>query len=166
MDDLPVADNAFDIALSRYALHHSTNPGALADELVRVVRPGGRVVVIDMAASPDRYAASTYYDTERLRDPSHVRNLTFVEQRQLFLDRGCLTAEQREYRLRARVDRILAGSHGPDHDGYRQAFTDSIATHRLGVNARQVHENIEFDYPIVGWAFTAPTTQNTNRISE
>ncbi|MDT5107220.1 MAG: hypothetical protein QOI25_4733 [Mycobacterium sp.] len=41
--------------------------------MVRVCRPGGRVVVMDLAASTDPRIAERQDRIERLRDPSHVR---------------------------------------------------------------------------------------------
>lgn len=42
---LPFADGTFDIAYSSNVLEHVRHPWALADEMVRVVRPGGSIVV-------------------------------------------------------------------------------------------------------------------------
>jgi hypothetical protein len=41
--------------------------------MVRVCRPGGRVLVMDLAASTDPGIAERQDRMERLRDPSHVR---------------------------------------------------------------------------------------------
>jgi SAM-dependent methyltransferase len=43
---LPYADRAFDAVLSTYALEHSVNPAQMLREMVRVVRPGGRIVLL------------------------------------------------------------------------------------------------------------------------
>ncbi len=42
---LPFADGAFDVAYSSNVLEHVPEPWAMADEMVRVVRPGGLVVI-------------------------------------------------------------------------------------------------------------------------
>lgn len=42
---LPFCDGAFDIAYSSNVLEHVPDPWAMADEMVRVVRPGGLVVI-------------------------------------------------------------------------------------------------------------------------
>ncbi len=42
---LPFCDGAFDIAYSSNVLEHVPEPWAMADEMVRVVRPGGLVVI-------------------------------------------------------------------------------------------------------------------------
>lgn len=43
---LPFADRSFDAVLSTYALEHSANPVQMLSEMVRVVRPGGRIVLL------------------------------------------------------------------------------------------------------------------------
>lgn len=157
MVETGLGDASVDGAVVRYALHHADDPGAVADELIRVVRPGARIVAVDMVADDDPGVAAAYDDAERRRDPSHVRNLTGRELASLFEDRGCVPVGSIRYRLAARVDRILAGSQGPDHDGYRQRFEESLSSHRLGVDARRHGDDIAFHYPILGLAFVTPT---------
>jgi ubiquinone/menaquinone biosynthesis C-methylase UbiE len=70
---LPFADTAFSLVFARFALHHLIQPREALAEMVRVCRPGGRVVVMDLAASTDPRIAERQDRIERLRDPSHVR---------------------------------------------------------------------------------------------
>lgn len=49
---LPFADDSFDLALSFLMLHHVGSWEQALRELVRVVRPGGRVLGCDMIRSP------------------------------------------------------------------------------------------------------------------
>jgi SAM-dependent methyltransferase len=70
---LPFVDASFSLVVSRFSLHQVAAPDRLVAEMLRVCRPGGRVVVADMVrgdqpGDPDRI--------ERLRDPSHGRMLT------------------------------------------------------------------------------------------
>jgi SAM-dependent methyltransferase len=154
MEALDFGAASFTVAVSRYALHHAADPSAVVAELCRVVEPGGRVVVVDFAAPDDPVAAGAYDEAERRRDPSHVRNLTRSEQRALFVTRGWEVESESGYRMPARLEAVLARSHGPDHDGVRRAFEASLDNHRLGVDARRTGNGIVFDYPIAAWAFT------------
>ncbi len=67
--DLPAA--SVDGAVARFALHHVPVPGRVLEELARVVRPGGRIVMADHVADDDADAAAWSQEIERLRDPSH-----------------------------------------------------------------------------------------------
>jgi ubiquinone/menaquinone biosynthesis C-methylase UbiE len=84
---LPFADASFDGAVSRYSAHHWPDVAAALREAARVVRPGGRIVVIDTIA-PDEPALDTLVNAlELLRDPTHGRNLRLGEW-QTALDEG------------------------------------------------------------------------------
>jgi SAM-dependent methyltransferase len=154
MDRLPFPDASFEVTVNRYALHHAADPARVAAELVRVTRPGGRLVIVDFAAPDDPAAAGAYDGAERLRDPSHVRNLRPAEQQALFTGRGCCLVRVVPYQVGARLATVLAGSHGPDHDGVRRAFEASIEGHGLGVGARRLGDDIAFEYPLVAQLFS------------
>jgi ArsR family transcriptional regulator len=47
---LPLADAAFDIAVLQMVLHYAEDPAGVLAETARVLRPNGRLVVIDLAA--------------------------------------------------------------------------------------------------------------------
>ena len=47
---LPLPDQAFDLVLLGMVLHYAEDPAAALAEAARVLRPGGRLVVIDLAA--------------------------------------------------------------------------------------------------------------------
>jgi SAM-dependent methyltransferase len=49
MEDLPVEAASVDVVLANMALHHSRSPGGAVAEMARVLRPGGRVVLTDLA---------------------------------------------------------------------------------------------------------------------
>ncbi len=67
---------SFDGAVTRFSLHHIPLPGRVVDELARVVRPGGAIVLADHVTSDDVEAATWHQEIERLRDPSHWACLT------------------------------------------------------------------------------------------
>jgi len=77
-DALPYPDDSFDAVLTRFSFHHLTDPPRALAEMVRVCRPGGRVVVSDVFTTTAEQAAE-YNRLERLRDPSHVRALLLHE---------------------------------------------------------------------------------------
>lgn len=47
---LPLADAAFDTAVLQMVLHYAEDPAGVLREAVRVLRPGGHLIVIDLAA--------------------------------------------------------------------------------------------------------------------
>jgi SAM-dependent methyltransferase len=46
---LPLADASFDLAVVQMVLHYAEDPAGVLAEVARVLRPGGRLIVIDLA---------------------------------------------------------------------------------------------------------------------
>ena len=85
---LPFRTGVFDLVVCRYASHHFPNVAHAIDEMVRVVRPGGRVVVEDTTA-PEHPALDQLMNRwEVMRDRSHVRNVPPSELAALFAAAG------------------------------------------------------------------------------
>jgi ubiquinone/menaquinone biosynthesis C-methylase UbiE len=77
-EDLPFGDASFDIVTCRIAPHHFPDPAAFVREVARVLRPGGRFVLVDSTV-PEGEDGDFFNRFEKLRDPSHVRSLTVAE---------------------------------------------------------------------------------------
>lgn len=86
--DLPFAAGSFDAAASRMAPHHFADPARFVREVCRVLRPGGRFCLLDQVAPADATAAEVVNAFEKLRDPSHNRQLSLAEWKSLALDAG------------------------------------------------------------------------------
>ena len=86
-EDLPFLSRSFDLVMSRLAFHHFSAPAKAFEEMVRVLKPEGRLIMIDMEASPEPDRAARD-EIERMRDPSHVSNLTKDDMEMLFESEG------------------------------------------------------------------------------
>ncbi|MFT3864602.1 MAG: methyltransferase domain-containing protein [Solirubrobacterales bacterium] len=73
---LDLAADSFDGAVTRFSLHHIPAPVRVLEEMRRVVKPGGLVIVADHVTDDDGEAAAWHEQIERLRDPSHWACLT------------------------------------------------------------------------------------------
>jgi ubiquinone/menaquinone biosynthesis C-methylase UbiE len=73
-ENLEFAADSFDLTITRYSFHHFVEPELVLKEMVRVTKPGGRVIVIDILSPPTDELAETYNSYERLRDPSHTKS--------------------------------------------------------------------------------------------
>lgn len=82
-EKLPFSDNSFDIVISRLAFHHFPNPKRCFSEMARVLKTGGKLIVIDMEAAEETLR-NTEDEIETLRDPSHMRNLSKDEFKEMF----------------------------------------------------------------------------------
>jgi SAM-dependent methyltransferase len=66
----------FDASVSRYVLHHVTDPLGFVRRQVDLLRPGGVLVLCDHTTDPGAEAARRHQELERARDGTHTENLT------------------------------------------------------------------------------------------
>lgn len=55
MERVPAPDSSFDVALLSQTLHHAADPGRVVHEAARLLRPGGRVLVLDLRAHDEAW---------------------------------------------------------------------------------------------------------------
>lgn len=80
--------DSFDIVTCRVSAHHFSAPQRAVAEMARVLKPGGRVVIVD-TISPEDPALDTFENAiELLRDASHVRNYRASEWLEMFGSAG------------------------------------------------------------------------------
>jgi ubiquinone/menaquinone biosynthesis C-methylase UbiE len=145
---LPFAEARFSIVSSRFAFHHLQDPLAALKEMKRMCKPGGRIVVADMAPLPEKAAALNA--AELLRDPSHVRALPVEELRGLFEQAGLGTPQVSSYRMEGDLEDLLSRSfpNEGDADRLRAIFADSIANDGLDLNTRLAGGKIYYSFPV------------------
>ena len=62
LDRVPIADNSVDVALLSQALHHAEHPSRALAEAARILRPGGRVLILDLRAHAEAWVRATLGD--------------------------------------------------------------------------------------------------------
>ncbi|MBX3023487.1 methyltransferase domain-containing protein [bacterium] len=145
---LPYAEASFSIVVSRFAFHHFQDPAAALAEMRRVCRPGGRVVVADLTASPDPAKAAAFHRMETLRDPSHARALTLDELRGLFHAAGFPPPREAFWSMEVDVEDLLQRSFPVDGSEatIRQMFRESIPGDAMGLATRREADRVRFTY--------------------
>jgi SAM-dependent methyltransferase len=145
---LPYADGQFSIVSARFAFHHFLDPLAVLEEMRRVCRPGGRIVVADSA--PEAAKADAFNAMERLRDPSHVRAMPVEELRSMFVDAGLSAPRIELYRLRGELEDLLARSFPGEGDAarIRRIFADSLEHDALDMATVRKDGKIYYGYPV------------------
>ncbi|MED4782250.1 class I SAM-dependent methyltransferase [Brevibacillus choshinensis] len=76
---LPFLGESFDAVGCRIAAHHFPNPQAFVREVARVLKPGGKFILIDNIAPEDEKLDRFVNTLEKLRDTSHVRSYSRSE---------------------------------------------------------------------------------------
>jgi ubiquinone/menaquinone biosynthesis C-methylase UbiE len=148
IESLPFADARFSLVLSRYAFHHFLNPKVVLEEMIRVCRPGGRILIADVALPPEKVEA--YNALEKLRDPSHTRALTLEEFQSLFSQTNLQNVRLNFYKVEMSVEQQLAASfpNPGDIDRIRQLVRDDLEVNHLGINAHLRDDEIWYEVPI------------------
>lgn len=73
-ESLPFASGSFDRITCRIASHHFPDLPAAVGEILRVIRPGGLVGIIDSVVPDDPALDAFLNGIEKVRDPTHVRS--------------------------------------------------------------------------------------------
>lgn len=74
---MPYPDGHFDLVACRVAAHHFSSPEAFVRESARVLKPGGRFLLIDNSAEDGNPVAEEWMlQIDKLHDATHVRALT------------------------------------------------------------------------------------------
>lgn len=92
-EKLPYEAESFDLVITRLSLHHFDNPEKPFQEMQRVLKKGGRLVVWDMEATEESLREMDD-KIEKMRDPSHTRILSREEFEKLFQKNFVLQCEE------------------------------------------------------------------------
>ncbi len=147
---LPFPDGAFDIAATRYSLHHMLKPAILMAEMLRVSRKGGRVLAADVCIAPE--CVEAYDALELIRDDSHVHALTPQEFEELFAKRGFAEIRRAPFSIDIELEaQIKASCFRSEEDAgkFRQAIEQDIGRGKLGVEAKRVDGKTFYSCPIL-----------------
>jgi ubiquinone/menaquinone biosynthesis C-methylase UbiE len=141
-------DDAFDVAVCRFAFHHFPRPAAVLAEMRRVVRPGGTIVLVDMVAAEDPVKANYHNELERLCDPSHARALPASEFEQMFASLSMdLTYKQTVKSTYSLEEWITHGAPPPDRAARILEMMEASAnTDKSGLNVRITNGRLFFSH--------------------
>jgi SAM-dependent methyltransferase len=148
MEHLPYPDRTFDAAISRFAFHHLEHPEQALQEMFRVVRHGGKIVVMDAvpaAAKRDRFDAF-----EKLRDPSHASALTIEELIELGERYTSTPVKVRRLRLRIELEPHLIKSLSTPvvADQLRELVQSDAKSDLMDFRPEQVNQHWHIQYPL------------------
>ncbi len=151
-ETMPFEDDSFDLIVCRQGIQFMVLGAALA-EFVRVLRPGGRVVSIDLAAygHEDR---DEYFEILRLRNPARRNFFSRGDVRRAFLDAGCVDASAYEHVSVEDVDVWSNNGAIPEsrregiRDVYRNASDDFASLHCVELADGRIVDHMLFELTV------------------
>lgn len=75
IEKVPLEDNLFDLAILSQALHHAENPSAALSEAYRLLRPGGKLILLDLKEHTFEKAHELYADRWLGFSPKYLHQL-------------------------------------------------------------------------------------------
>jgi len=118
--ELPFPDGSFDLVTCRRAAHHFADVRRAVGEMVRVLRPGGRLVLDDRTVPEDDAADEAINHLDRLHDPSHVRDHRPSEWRDIVSKVGLAVASLELYARRMPLSHFTAMMEPAAADEFRR----------------------------------------------
>lgn len=159
MEQLPFPNGTFDGVVSRYTIHHVLDAATAMAELIRVCRPGGRVVICD--ATPRAESRDAYDAWERIRDPSHTSARTASELKALAATR-LIDVSMRGFRLDTGVENLVASSFPIDGGKERlmERMRADVGVDSMDMDARVIDGRLHMSFPISIVAGTVRSDQS------
>ena len=156
MEPLPYGDACFSVVVTRYSFHHFLHPRRVLEEMARVCRPGGKILVADVELPSEK--AGAYDRMEKMRDPSHVRALTRGELDSWFAAAKLQECRQARYAVEMELEAQLQASFPApgDEARLREMVAADIGPNELGVQARRENGKIFLSYPVAVYVGRKP----------
>lgn len=140
-EQLPYPNGVFTLVTCQFAFHHMPKPEAVLNEMVRVARPEGRLMVADTLAPESDEKWELHNRIEVLRDPSHTASLRLTAFLGLFerLELDVVRQSQKR-RQRSFEQWMQRAGLAPGDARYKEVLTlieSSMATNAAGFSAQR-----------------------------
>ncbi|MCA9870434.1 MAG: methyltransferase domain-containing protein [Caldilineae bacterium] len=96
-DDETFDDEVYDLVTCRRAAHHFSDIQEAIDEMVRMLKPGGMLLIDDRSVPEDKFVDSVMNRLDWLHDESHVRQYRPSEWQQMLEAAGCSIVVSEQY---------------------------------------------------------------------
>jgi len=139
-EQLPFKNESFDCVVTRLTIHHFPNPRRVMEEVVRVTRRKGKVVVADIVSSENEGEAALHNALETLRDPTHVQMLSASRLLELLKASGFRITTKVTWEMKRDYDEWIRITNAPER--VKPLYTVMVALATRGI---QAGINLHFD---------------------
>jgi ubiquinone/menaquinone biosynthesis C-methylase UbiE len=146
-EHIPYPDASFDLVSCQHAFHHITKAEPVLEEMMRVTKPQGRLLILDPLAPESDSKFELFNQIERLRDPSHTFSLRLTTFLNMFEEHGLEVLRQSVRRRQRSFNQWMqrAGLE-PGQKRYvetRKRMEESIPGDKAGFSARVDGDDIQ-----------------------
>lgn len=148
VENLPFQKATFDVIITRLTLHHFDSPAQAVAEINRALRIGGRLVIADIVSSENRCEAELHNALEILRDPSHVKMMSFQAIRDLVESLKLTVIDIQQWRNEREFEEWTQITNAPERAKPLFTVMKNLAETGLsaGINLRSTGSSIKFDH--------------------
>ena len=132
-EDLPFEEESFDGVVTRLTIHHFLDPRRVMDEVVRVTRRNGKVVVLDVVSSENEGEATLHNALETLRDPTHVRMRSPSERLELIKSAGIRMTSTVTWEMERDYEEWIRITNAPER--VKPLYTVMVTLAKAGIHA-------------------------------
>ena len=158
VERMPFRTGEFDLATCRFAFHHFAHPREVLAEMARVLKPGARMVIVDMTTAEDPAKSDYHNRVERLCDHSHARAIPVSEWERMIAEAELEVAYRGGRETSYDLESWMAhGGPPPERRAQIIAMMEaSLAADRSGLKVRRQDGQIWFSRRGVTYALDKP----------
>lgn len=144
---LPFRDGCFDVVTCRLVLNHTRKPEKLVREFVRVLRPGGILLLAELLSVDNPVKRATQNAIEERRNPSHTAARSAEQYNKLITDAGLVIEAKESISFERELEEWLAAyrTDKVDAAAVREMIEAGLEADAAGINARRAGNKIVFD---------------------
>lgn len=144
---LPFRDESFDVVTSRLLLNHARRPERILKEAVRVLKPGGILLVAELLGVDNSVKRATQDAIEERRNPAHVAARGAEQYAKLIADAGLQIEAKEAVIFERELDEWLAiyNTERADAAIVHEMVEAGLETDAAGINVRRQGNRILFD---------------------
>lgn len=144
---LPFRDESFDAVTMRLVLNHTRRPDRLLKEAVRVLKPGGVLILAELLGVDNSVKRATQDAIEERRNPAHVAARGADQYLKLIQDAGLQVEAKEPVSFERELDEWLSiyNTERADAAIVREMVEAGLETDAAGINARRQGGKILFD---------------------
>ncbi len=149
--NLPFADDRFDAVFCRLILQYLKHPQESIREMVRVLKPGGHLILAELLSVDDPVKRATQNAIEERRDPGHVAARSADQYRKLVAEAGLVVDRSEIVTFERELDEWLCSldTRPEDRAAVGDMLEAGLETDAAGINARHRGNTLIFDQRMI-----------------